>query len=343
MFRYMHSTQKPQGYQKSQPTKLFSSFRYRYCKLNSCCKEDQEILEGSSEKTHLKNPTPPHTIIAENIKKRPNISVMKSDEKYMTTTMEAQQQDTACECVQSEDVKFSPSTSNSNKTSVTCEGRDSTIESCRSKRDFASVAMSVTVVLAIKRMAARKIKERRRKMRHLRKMTFFIISTFLFCWSPYYMTKLSVAVTVHLRSQNEPTVNNSIPEATSSQNSLEICIPSWLFTWTLAIAACSCIVNPALYMFSREKIRLQFTKVFFGRCGKRASGSNFQVQPCFSSCLVCWDTEDNSDGRSTGTTSGNMFRTGIVYLACPISIRNYITLEIRISSYSGIVPINSIL
>nr|XP_039251157.1 uncharacterized protein LOC120328692 isoform X1 [Styela clava] len=173
----------------------------------------------------------------------------------------------------------------------------------KAKTDFASVAMSVTVVLAIKRMAARKIKERKKKIRHLRKMTFFIVFTFLFCWTPYYMSKLSIAMSIYIGDSYSVDIDDLF-NATTNLNSYNPpffttqCYPVWMFNWMLAIAALSCILNPALYIFSREKIRLEFLKTFFPSCLSDAGGGN---QNRFTSCFICWDSEDNFKGKHETT------------------------------------------
>nr|XP_002127820.2 uncharacterized protein LOC100184969 [Ciona intestinalis] len=159
------------------------------------------------------------------------------------------------------------------------------------KTDFASVALSITVVLALKRMVAAKVKRKQKKLKHLRRMTILIIVTFFVSWVPFHILPM-----VQFLTKDTPNLF-IICHASDCAGSLEILNSTkfvsvhnakveneksfWngLFLWTLVFAAASSVLNPFVYSFSREKIREDFKRTFgfkikFRRKEKKFSAGN---------------------------------------------------------------------
>ncbi|XP_076805025.1 uncharacterized protein LOC143448943 [Clavelina lepadiformis] len=136
-----------------------------------------------------------------------------------------------------------------------------------SKTDFASVALSVTVVLTLKRVMAAKIKQKQKKIRHLRRMTCVIILTFVICWTPFYVYPILLVAS----SKGECYwylyfAPSKSKEAMIRENHFRL--KNIVFLWTLALASVSSVLNPFIYSLSREKIRNDFRKLF---CWHRAN------------------------------------------------------------------------
>ena len=135
---------------------------------------------------------------------------------------------------------------------------------------FASVALSVQAFIALKRIVKEKMEIKKRKHRHLQRMTIAITLTYLLCWMPYHILPFAAMLTKRFspeqyRCDQQECVKNGIMIKNIQQATLfqRASYPlNITFLWAFVFVCISSIANPCLYSFSREKIRKEFSKIF---------------------------------------------------------------------------------
>ena len=170
---------------------------------------------------------------------------------------------------------------------------------------FASVALSVQAFIALKRIVREKMEIKRRKHRHLQRMTIAITLTFLLCWMPFHILPYVRISTGNYPKSVTCEIENCIvgSEISTKEKTIyfeESNFPlNVVFLWSFVLVSITSIANPCLYSFSREKIRKEFSRIFCknkhldaslqgGNAGKKPFFNNNQRRPVNTEAVLKW-------------------------------------------------------
>ena len=137
------------------------------------------------------------------------------------------------------------------------------------RANFASVALSIQAFIALKRIVKEKAEVKKKKYRHLRRMTIAITLTFLVFWTPFHIfpfvrilvgeiqNKSGTCTLIECLGIEDTDINKTTIFIKQSSHALNVA-----FLWVFALASLSSIANPYFYSFSRQKIREEACKTF---------------------------------------------------------------------------------
>ena len=208
---------------------------------------------------------------------------------------------------------------------------------------FASVALSVQAFIALKRIVKEKMEIKRRKHRHLQRMTIAITLTFLLCWMPYHILPYVTLSTSQFPKSLTCTLDycvkdDTLQEVTKSVFFTESNFPlNIVLLWSFVLLSITSIANPCLYSFSREKIRNEFSKIFCktknvnvprnGESFRKKSAANRSSKPINTKAVLKWKKKNHNNSNALLQSSSNFVDKQKRFEKSPASTRKFIQID----------------